>query len=54
MLMDGQRDAPATLAPGMNQYPSYRRLSGSRAGVDGCGKLHLHMDLIPGAFGPYE
>ena len=26
---------------------------GPRAGLDGCGKPHLHWDSIPGPFSPY-
>jgi hypothetical protein len=27
---------------------------GLRAGLDGCGKSHLHRDLIPGPSSPYR
>ena len=38
MVLGSQRQAPTALPPGMTRYPLYRRLGGSRARLDRCGK----------------
>jgi len=38
MEVGGQRHAPAVLPPGTTRCPVYKRLGGTRAGLDGCGK----------------
>jgi hypothetical protein len=38
MGVGGQDHAPAALLLGKTRYPLYRRLSGPRAVLDGCGK----------------
>jgi hypothetical protein len=38
---------PAASPLGKTRYLLYRRLGGSRACLDGCGKYRLHRDLIP-------
>ena len=40
-----------TLPPGKTRYPLYRRLGGSRAGLDGR-KISPHRDSIPGPSSP--
>jgi hypothetical protein len=39
--MGGKRHAPAALPPGKARYPLYRRLGGSKAGRDRCGKRNF-------------
>ena len=38
MVVGGQSQAPVALPPGKTQYPLNRRLGGTTAGVDECGK----------------
>ena len=44
----GQRHVPAAVSPGKTRYPSFKRLGGSRAGLDGYGKSRHRWDSIPG------
>ena len=44
--------AGRSLPPGKTRYPFYRRLGGSRAGMDRCGKSRPHRDSIPGPSSP--
>jgi hypothetical protein len=47
MEVVGQRHSSAALPPEITLHPLYRRLCGSRVGVDGCGKSRFHRDSIP-------
>ena len=49
----GVSTTPRPLYPrGKTRYPLYRRLVGSRTGLDGCGKSFPHWDSIPGPSNP--
>ena len=53
MGVGGQRHAPAALPPGKTRGIHYTGVwVGLRAGLDGCGKLRPHRDLIPGTSSP--
>jgi hypothetical protein len=53
MVVCGQRHAPAALTPG-KRPGTYCRGGwvGPTAGLDRCGKAHLHGDSIPGPTSP--
>ena len=46
-MVGGQRHAPAALPPRKTRYPLYRRLSRTRAGLDGCGKSRPLLGFDP-------
>jgi len=48
----GQRHS--ALLPGMTRYLFYRKVGGTRAGMDRCGKSRPHRDSIPGPSSPYR
>jgi len=52
--VDGECHTPATLAPGITQIPSCRRLGGWQDWLDGCGKYHQYCSLIRRLCGPYR
>jgi len=45
-----QRHGPAASPLRKTRYPLYRRLGGPL--LEGCGKLRLHRNLIPGPCNP--
>ena len=52
MGLGSQRHAPAALPLGLPRYPLYRRLGGSQAGLERCGKISPPSGFDPRAVQP--